>query len=127
AAFGDDVIMEDGHLNRGKLADIVFKDASQLEQLNNIIHPLAYAELGRQLEQVKDADLVVLMVPLLFETGGDKLCDKVAVVTLTEEERIKRLITRDGLTEQQIRNRLAAQMLQAEKVARADYVIDNSG
>ncbi len=125
--FGPAATTDDGELNRRKLADIVFADDAQLERLNDIIHPLVYAEMGRQIEAHTDTPLVVLMVPLLYETGGDQLCDQVAVVTLTDEERIKRLMTRDGVTEEQIRLRLEAQMPQPEKVEHADFVIDNSG
>lgn len=127
AEFGDGVVAADGSLDRAKLAKIVFSSAAELEKLNDIIHPLVYAEIGRQIKNLANSDLVVLMVPLLFETGGDALCDKVAVVTVTEEQRIKRLMERDGLTEEQIRRRLKAQTPQSVKAGRADFVIDNSG
>src|SRR5690606_5025267 len=96
--FGEEVLTPEGTLDRGKLAGIVFTDEAQLNRLNDIIHPLVYAEMGRQIDLYRDSGLVVLMVPLLFETGGYKLCDKVAVVTVNDEQRIKRLMERDGLT-----------------------------
>lgn len=125
--FGEEMLAADGTLNRRKLADTVFQNPQRLQALNAIIHPRVWQEMENRLEQLRPTPLIVLMVPLLYEIGADALCDAVAVVTIPDEERYRRLRERDGLTQKQIQDRLAAQMPQDEKVARADYVIDNSG
>ncbi len=127
SSFGSDIIGVDGGLNRGKLADIVFNDDAQLQTLNGIIHPLVWEEVARVMAQIKNHPLVLLIVPLLFETGTDAMCDKVLVVSVSEEQRLRRLKIRNGLTPKEVQKRLAAQMPQKEKEDRADFVIDNSG
>jgi len=125
--FGADVLAMDGSLQRKKLGEIVFRDPKQLARLNAIVHPLVLDEIRRQLSRLGTSRLVILMVPLLFEVKADGLCDKVAVVTVSESERLRRLKERDGLTEEQVQARLTAQMPQEEKEKRADFLIDNSG
>lgn len=125
--FGDGVTDSSGNLDRRKLAALVFGDAARLQRLNAIIHPLVWDEQARQLEQHRAQPLVVLMVPLLYETGADALCDKVAVVTLDEPERERRVSQRDNLTPEEIRSRLGAQMAQDDKQRRSDFVINNNG
>ena len=125
--FGEEALAEDGTLHRRNLGKIVFGNPERLKALNAIVHPMVWDETKAQLARLTGHPLVVLMVPLLYEVGADKLCDMVAVVTVSEEERIRRLMERDGLSPQQIKDRLAAQMPQQEKENRADFIIDNSG
>lgn len=130
AAFGVEILHDNGELNRDRLAQIIFADASARQELNRITHP-AIAELAtRRLEQLKDqpgVPLVVYEAPLLFEAGAEKRVDRVLVVSIDPQVQLRRLMARDGLEEAAARQRLAAQMPQQEKLARADYVIDNSG
>lgn len=123
--FGSDIVREDGELDRLGLASIVFHDRNKLQKLNDIVHPLVWKEIGEQLKL--NHNLTVLMVPLFFESGSENLVDKTLVVTLSEEKRKTRLMERDGLSQQQINDRLAYQMPQNEKEKRADFVIDNNG
>lgn len=125
--FGKEILLPDGSLDRGKLAGIVFENPERLERLNAIIHPLVWQTMQERVAAFSGHPLVVLMVPLLYEIGADKMCGKVIVVTVSEAERERRLMKRDGLTRQQIDRRLDAQMPQKEKETRADFVIDNSG
>jgi dephospho-CoA kinase len=125
--FGKAVLTDTGELDRRKLADIVFNDKKQLQRLNDIIHPLVLNEEARMLEMYVDDPLVVLMVPLLYETGTDRMCDKVAVVTVSDTERMRRVAERDNMPPEVVMQRLASQMPQEEKAKRADFVIDNSG
>lgn len=127
ATFGPDVVSDDGELNRRKLADIVFSDDAKLRTLNDIIHPLVWDEVAGVIDRHQAHPLKVLMVPLLFETGSDALCEKVVVVSVSEEERLRRLQKRNGLNASEVQKRLAAQMPQKEKEDRADFVINNSG
>lgn len=126
--FGRDILRADGHLDRPALANLIFSDSRAREDLNAIMHP-AIAELAdKRLEELKarQPELIVYEVPLLFETGAEKRVDAVLVVTAREDVQLRRLMSRDGLDEEQARARLESQMPQAQKVARADYVIDNS-
>lgn len=125
-AFGSAVLLPDGSLDRGKLASLVFPDPLKRHQLESIIHPRVHARQQQLLEESKDSPLVVLDVPLLFESGFSKECDAVLVVLVTEEERLRRLVRDRAMTPDQIFQRLASQLPQHEKAHRADFLVDNS-
>jgi dephospho-CoA kinase len=127
--FGREILRTDGSLDRKALAERVFTDAGAREVLNRITHPAIAALAEKRLQELSQqaGRLVVYEAPLLFEAGAEKRVDAVLVVRIDEPLQVERLMRRDGLTEGQARARIAAQMPQAEKVARADYVIDNSG
>lgn len=129
AHFGHQVLREDGTLNRQLLGDIIFNDDQARMVLNGITHP-AIAELAskrlREAEQ-EGALLVVYDAPLLFEAGADRQVDKVLVVRVDAEVQLARLMARDGIDRQQALARIDSQMSQMEKIARADFVVDNSG
>lgn len=125
--FGDVVVAPDGALDRQHLARIVFRDPPKRKKLESIIHPLVRErELG-MIEEYRGFPLVVLDVPLLFESGMDSHCDKTVVVIISEKLREERLVANRSMNASQIRERLAAQMPQEEKARRADFLIDNSG
>lgn len=127
--FGRRILTAEGRLDRPVLAEIVFGDERARQDLNAIMHPaiaeLAEKALGRL--RGEGAPLVIYEAPLLFEAGAEGRVDAVLVVTVGEATQLRRLMERDGLDEAAARARIAAQMSQEEKVARADYVIDNSG
>lgn len=129
AHFGDEALREDGNLNRPWLAEKIFSDPRARRALDRITHP-AIAELARRrfaaLAQA-GARLVVYDAPLLYEAGADAQVDAVVVVAVGEALQLQRLMARDGLERQAARARIAAQMPLAQKIARADYVIDNNG
>ena len=128
--FGAEVVLSNGRLDRERLAQIIFADAAARQDLNAIIHP-AIARLAiERLQQLRQADgvpLVIYEAPLLFEAGAEDRVDKVLVVKIDPQVQLLRLKQRDGLDDASARQRIAAQMAQEEKLARADYVIDNSG
>jgi dephospho-CoA kinase len=127
--YGDDYFNPDGSLNRSKLAQRVFTDPEARRRLDGLIHPRVEAELqarGAELER-RGVEVVLVEVPLLFETGREGAFDRVIVVAAPEAERIRRLRDRDGRGEAEIRGILAAQWPLNDKVARADYVVDNGG
>jgi len=128
--FGAEVVLSNGRLDRERLAQIIFADAAARQDLNAIIHP-AIARLAiERLQQLRQADgvpLVIYEAPLLFEAGAEDRVDKVLVVKIDPQVQLLRLKQRDGLDDASARQRIAAQMAQDEKLARADYVIDNSG
>lgn len=125
--FGAEVLDENGQVDRPKLARIVFSDPAKRRQLEEIIHPRVREREIRLLREHRGHPLIVLEIPLLFESRSEDLCDKILVVTIDEATRRERLMRDRAMTAQEIDARLASQMPQEEKVRRADYVIDNSG
>lgn len=125
-AFGEEVLDEDGRLDRKKLADRVFSDEAARKRLNGIVHPLVGEEIARFLSSHAGAPLVVLEIPLLLEGGRTAPVQKVVVVTTDPEKRRERLQAK-GFTVEEIEGRLKAQMPQEEKVKLADHVIRNDG
>ncbi len=129
-AFGPSILRKEGAIDRGALASLVFSNKAARERLEEIVHPEVKNAMCASAEQIlcetPDA-LVVLDVPLLFESGMDAVTDAVALVTAPEETRVARVKARDGADEADIRARIRAQMPDAEKRARADYVLDNGG
>lgn len=125
--FGDAVLLPDGDLDRARVGDMVFRDPEARERLNAIIHPRVRAEALR-LEKVSAPGAVVVhAIPLLVETGQQGSFDGVLVVDVSVEVQISRLMRRSALTEQQARDRVAAQVSRSQRLAAADWVVDNSG
>ncbi|NVJ99777.1 MAG: dephospho-CoA kinase [Alphaproteobacteria bacterium] len=121
-------VVKDGHLDRDALGKIVFGDPSAKKKLESIIHPLV---ADRRIEffnraEAEGAKMVVLDVPLLFETGGNKAAHKVVVVSAPPEIQRDRVLKRDGMTEEKFEQILASQMPDDDKRARADYVIESN-
>jgi dephospho-CoA kinase len=118
-------VVRAGAIDREALAARVFADAAALRWLEGIVHPLVYADQGRFLARAARARrrLVVLDVPLLFESGGDRVCNAVAVVSAPALIQRQRLRQRLGMDEARIDAVLARQMSDAEKRRRADFVI----
>jgi dephospho-CoA kinase len=127
--FGREVLDPGGTLNRRALGDRVFADEAARRDLEAIIHPAVYEEIGVWLAQLAagGASVAVADIPLLYETGHEADFDRVIVTRCTPDQQVARLRARDGLTEEEARRRLAAQWPIDEKVARADYVIDTNG
>jgi len=129
-AFGDSVFFEDGTLDRKKVASIVFADDAAREKLNAALHPVIFSMMEAEIEKFREEDpdgMIVLDVPLLFESGWDERVEETLVVTAQEEVCLARVIARDGCTHEAAKARLDAQMPAGEKCVRADHVIDNSG
>ncbi|WP_329241449.1 dephospho-CoA kinase [Streptomyces canus] len=125
AAFGEDVLAEDGGLDRPKLGSIVFADPDRLAELNSIVHPLVGAR-SRELESAAAEDAVVIHdVPLLAENALAPLYDLVIVVDASPETQLDRLVGLRGMTEQDARARMAAQATREKRLEIADVVIDN--
>lgn len=125
--FGPEVLRKDGALDRQRMAEIVFGDPTRRKELEDIIHPRVREREEDLIRGHRGHPLVVLEIPLLFETGAERMCDAVAVVTVDERKRAQRLREGRGMSEAEMERRLSAQMPERDKVRRADYVIDNSG
>ena len=114
-------------LNRSALADIVFADAVERQWLEQLIHPLVRQAFDTALGELELTPAVVLMVPLLYESGLESLCTEVWVVRCSQEQQQQRLIQRNRLSAQQADQRIEAQWPLARKCLLADQIIDNSG
>lgn len=118
-------VIKDGVLDRSKLGIVVFNDTSARHKLESILHPLVWEARQNWLQKHRRqrTALVVLDIPLLYETGADVLCDAVAVVSAPERLQKARVLSRPEMTEEKFAGIKAAQMPDAEKRKRADFVI----
>lgn len=127
--FGEEIILEDGSLNREKLGALVFGNAQNREKLNAIIHPAIRIEMLRQKdEHLANGEKTIIMdIPLLFESNLQSFVEKIIVVTVTPEIQKQRLMERNELTEQEAMVRIQSQMPLETKEAGADAVLNNDG
>ena len=128
AAFGEDVFLRDGNLDRKKVGRLVFADATKKKTLEQIITRRVIEKTLRILQdcRVQQEALVVLDAPLLFECGMQRYTDETWLVVCRTETRLRRIAARDGLAEEDIQKRIANQMSTEQKEKLADYIIDNS-
>ena len=128
AAFGEDVFLRDGNLDRKKVGRLVFADATKKKTLEQIITRRVIEKTLRILQdcRAQQEDLVVLDAPLLFECGMQRYTDDTWLVVCRTETRLRRIAARDGLAEEDIQKRIANQMSTEQKEKLADYIIDNS-
>lgn len=125
--FGSEIIGSDGHIDRVLLGQKVFADPGKRAKLNSLTHPAILKKLDAWVAEHKPAtDCVVAIIPLLYEAGAEKAWDVVICVGSPEAEQLHRLTER-GLTAEEAKSRIGAQMGQAEKMERADFVIYNCG
>ena len=128
--FGDEVLNRNGSINRHALGQIVFHDRRKLRRLEQIIHPRVAREQQRRASRIarRSPDAVIVYeVPLLFESGAHKRVDKTIVVTADRDTQVARLKQRNGMSKTEALRRIKAQMPLAEKVRRADVVLDGTG
>ena len=125
--FGKELYNNKGKLNRKAMAAIVFNNKVLLEKLNNLVHPAVGKKYESWVEKHRDQPYVIKEAAILFESGSYKQLDKVVVVSAPEEERIRRVMQRDGVTEREVRERMSRQLSEDERIARADHVIHNDG
>lgn len=125
-AFGRDIADEKHVLNRRVLSERAFSSKKNTKLLNKITHSAVHKEMDRRIAKSK-AEIIFLDVPLLFESGGDKRCREVWLVTAPVDVRIKRVIKRDGITKEEAEKRIANQMSDEKKIKLADVVIENGG
>jgi len=118
---------ENGRLNRPMVANLVFRDPSSLEKLNSIIHPRVRAHFQEWVMTNSNAPYLVHEAAILFESGFYKIMDKNILVTCPAEIRIRRIMERDGVTEESARSRMSHQWDDERKIPMADYVIKNAG
>ncbi|MGN9169185.1 dephospho-CoA kinase [Paenibacillus polymyxa] len=128
--FGQAIVNSDGTLHRKRLGEIVFGDPVQRQALNDITHPAIREEMRLRMEAYEREQpdkLVLADIPLMYESGLESLYEEIMVVYVPRDIQLRRLMLRDGLTEEQAELRLSAQMDIEQKKNLADIVIDNSG
>jgi dephospho-CoA kinase len=119
--FGPEILDEKGRINRKKLAQIVFFDEEKRKKLNSLIHPLVYERLEKRMKRMRE-DVVIVDVPLLVESGGEKMFDKIIVVYSEPFVQLNRLIMR-GLSEEEALARMKSQASWKERLRVADFVV----
>lgn len=128
AMFGPEIYSATGDLNRGKLRTIVFADPEKKAALEQILHPRIRRQWALEAERRRNStDIFLADIPLLYETGGESLCDRVVVVACSPRVQLDRLMSRSSLVPSAAEQMIAAQMPLSEKVARANHVVWNNG
>lgn len=128
-AFGSEVISVDGTMNRAKVGEIIFNDPVSRKTLNDIVHPAIRQEMLKQRYELLEQGFktIIMDIPLLFESRLQYLVDKILVVSVTEENQLKRLVERNGFTEKEARARINSQLPMSVKEDGADAVVYNNG
>ena len=128
ACFGPAVFQKNGELNRAALRAIIFNAPEKRRDLEQILHPRIRQRWSGEAERYRNStELFFADIPLLYETGGDVLCDQVTVVACSEEIQKERLMKRTGMTEVEAQTVIRAQMPLPAKIKRADHVVWNNG
>jgi dephospho-CoA kinase len=123
--FGTGILSTDKKIDRKKLASIVFNDQEKLSQLNGIVHPAVAADFIKWCEMHKHHSYILKEAAILFESGAYKNVDRIITVTAPLDIRIKRVMARDNVTQQDVTDRIARQMSDEEKISRSSWVINN--
>ncbi|MEX0958253.1 MAG: dephospho-CoA kinase [Burkholderiales bacterium] len=125
--FGNDVLLPDGTLNRNRLRDLVFRDSQTKLQLEKILHPMIRARAAKEIRN-SVGPYVILVVPLLVETGGYRdIAARILVIDCDEQLQVERVIRRSGLSRDQVLAIMRAQASRRDRLALADDVISNEG
>lgn len=123
----DNILLENGDLNRVKLADLIYHDKASLEKLNQITFKHLLPKIAQEIQNVDETiKLIVIDAPLLFESELDKFCDATIAVETTQDVKIKRICERDKILEKVAKDRLRIQKSNEFYTQNADYVIENS-
>ena len=123
--FGNEILDENGNVDRKKLKEIVFGDKEKLKQLNAIIHPKVI-DFYKELKEKNTDKIIIFDVPLLFESGIDKFCDKILVVISDYEIQLDRIVERDKIDRELAEKIIKSQLSNEERIKKADVVIENN-
>lgn len=126
-SFGEEILLENGELNRKKLGDIVFSDKDKLDLLNRITHPEIISGIDEEISSVKanGYTVIVLDAAILLELGLQNMVDSVWLVIVSQETQVKRLMERDKLTVEEAKSRINSQLKNEEKIKYANQIINN--
>ncbi|MCL9770107.1 dephospho-CoA kinase [Flavobacterium sp. HXWNR69] len=123
--FSESILNDDNSLNRKRIAEQVFNNPQKLKELNAIVHPEVHLHFQNWIKEHKNFPFIIKEVAILFETGGNKQCDKIILITAPEELRIQRATKRDNVDRATIVSRMKNQLPEAEKEFLSDYVVHN--
>lgn len=124
--FGRDILLPDGGLDRARLREIIFKDQGEKKWLEELLHPLIRERIVQQMSR-QSAPYLLLVSPLLIESGQNRLVEQVIVVDVSEQIQMERTLNRDGVSREQVVRILSSQLPREERRAHADYLLDNGG
>lgn len=124
-AFGNFIFDENDNLDRKALKNIVFNKRDKLKILNSIIHPRVIGYY-KNIANLKSKEIKIFDVPLLFETGIDKYCDKILVIDIDEDIQIERVMKRDTLDKELVKKIISSQSEREDRLSKADYIITNN-
>lgn len=125
--FGSKILNKNGEIDRNKIKEIVFSDKEKLKMLNDLIHPKVIDEFKKIKENADKNDIIIFDIPLLFETGMDKMCDKIMLVFVDMNTQIKRMMERDNITEELAVKIINSQMSLEEKLKKSQIHVENNG
>ena len=123
--FGNKILDKNGNIDRKKLKEIVFENKEKLKRLNAIIHPKVI-DFYKELKEKKTDKVIIFDVPLLFESGIDKFCDKILVVISDYEIQLNRIVGRDKIDRNLAEKIIKSQLSNEERIKKADVVIENN-
>ena len=126
-SLGKEVIGPDGNLDRKKIAQIVFFDTKKLQILNGLIHPLVLKDFLTLADSIQEGRIIAWEIPLLFETGSEKICDATLTVFTDEETAYARVKNRNNISKTEFLARLSNQMSIKDKLRLSDFSIENDG
>jgi len=124
--FGAEILLQDGKLDRAALRRLIFSDPGQKRWLEQLLHPLIGAEIRRQIAASSSA-YTIFVSPLLIEAGQRQFCDRILVVDVPESLQLQRTMTRDNNDADQVKRIMASQASRAQRLERADDVLENTG
>jgi len=120
------IIDNNGKINRKILGEVIFSNLELKSKLENILHPYVKEKIQKFISDNTNEDIIFISVPLLYETGMEKLCDKTILVCADENIRLTRLIARNNFSQEHALSRIKSQMPQEKKTELADFIIDNN-
>lgn len=124
-AFGNEVYLENGQLDKTRMATLIFSDSDARQKVNSIVHPVVKKKFDEWRRANEGHKYVLQEAAILFESGAWRFSDKIIVVTAPEKTRIDRIMKRDGSDHDSVKNIIASQLSDDEKIKKADYIIYN--
>ena len=124
--FGEEVISNDGTLDRKIIRDKVFANNLDRKKLENILHPVVYKEISAQVENI-NSRYCIISIPLLLETGASKTVDRILVIDVPREQQLERASNRDKTDKNDINAIIDSQISRKDRLSAADDIVDNNG